>query len=454
MKNLLFVIVLFVGTLSFAQQYDSLFIRKIYDKALSENPAYENLRYLCKNIGQRISGSAAAQQAVEWSLRLMDSYGFDKAYLQPVMVPYWKRGTKEEGWYKTASGEIFKVNMLALGGSVGTNGTLEGDVVEFKTLESLKNASKAQVENKIVFVNEPMNAKNINTFESYDEGFAVRAFSALAAGKLGALAVVIRSVGLPIDDHPHTGAMYYNDSVKKIPAAALSTRDAENLSALLKKQKVKFIMRMDCQDMGMVPSFNVIAEIKGSVAPNKIITVGGHIDSWDTGEGAHDDGAGLMHSLEALSILKSLGYKPKHTLRVVFFMNEENGNNGGKSYAKLAKENNEEHIAAVESDAGGFVPRGFHCDGAVEKVNFLKSLAPIFKPYELHVFEKGYGGVDINPLKQQFESIALFGFIPDSQRYFDVHHSPNDVFENINKRELELGCAAMASLLYLIDLNF
>ncbi|HNR85086.1 MAG TPA: M20/M25/M40 family metallo-hydrolase, partial [Taishania sp.] len=167
-----------------------------------------------------------------------------------------------------------------------------------------------------------------------------------------------------------------------------------------------------------------------------------------------DDGAGLMHSLEALRILKNLNYKPKNTLRVVFFMNEENGNYGGEMYAKKAKESGEEHIAAIESDAGGFVPRGFHLDGNSQQLAFLQSLAPVLKPYDLHVFEKGYGGVDIGPLKRQFDSIPLFGFIPDSQRYFDVHHSPNDVFETVNKRELELGCAAIASLLYLIDANF
>lgn len=448
---------LFLFLLSFSahsQNADSTFVRKIYDQALSKGNSYENLRSLCKNIGARISGSAASMAAVEWSLFLFESYGFDKAYLQPVMVPYWKRGTKEEGWYKSKEGQYNKVLILALGGSVGTDGTIEAEVIEFKKLDDLKKAKKSQVENKIVFVNEPMNEKNISTFESYDEGFRVRAYSAVEASRLGARAVIIRSIGIPIDDNPHTGAMYYNDSIKKIPAAAISTRDAENLSEALKTQKVKFVMRMDCQDMGMVQSFNVIAEITGSVYPNQIITVGGHLDSWDVGEGAHDDGAGVIHSLEALRILKELGYKPKHTLRVVFFMNEENGNQGGKTYAKLSKESGEEHIAAIESDAGGFSPRGFQCDGPDDKVNFLTALEPLFKEYELHIFSKGYAGVDINPLKKQYENIALFGLVPDSQRYFDIHHAPSDVFENVNKRELELGCAAMSSLLYLIDQKF
>jgi hypothetical protein len=210
---------------------------------------------------------------------------------------------------------------------------------------------------------------------------------------------------------------------------------------------------MDCRSFPDAVSYNVIAELTGSKFPNEIITFGGHLDSWDAGEGAHDDGAGVIHCLEALRILKELKYKPEHTLRVVFFMNEENGNMGGKSYATWVKEKGEKHIAALESDRGGFSPRGFGCDGTDAHVKFLQSLAPNFKNYDLHVFEKGYGGVDIGPLKESFPGIPLFGFIPDSQRYFDFHHAPSDVFENVNKRELELGAAAIASFVYLLDNN-
>lgn len=435
-------------------QTDSAFIRTIYNHALTDGHAYENLRSLCKDIGARLSGSAEAEMAVEWSKKLMESYKFDKVYLQPVMVPYWKRGTTEAGWVRTADKQLHKVNLLALGGSIATDGTIEADVVEFKHLNDLKKATRKQVENKIVFINQPMSEQDINTFKAYGGCYAIRGYGAVEASKLGAKAVIIRSIGMPIDEHPHTGVMTYVDSVKKIPAAAISTEDAEKLSSFLKTQKAQFVMKLNCQDLGMVPSYNVIAEMTGSVHPNKFITVGGHLDSWDTGEGAHDDGAGLMHSLEAMRILKKMNYKPKHTLRLVFFMNEENGNQGGENYAKWCKERGEEHIAAVESDRGGFAPRGFHCDGPDDKISFLKSLEPKLRDYELHVFEKGYGGVDISPLKKVYEGIPLFGFVPDSQRYFDFHHAPSDVFENVNKRELELGCAAVASLLYFIDQQF
>jgi acetylornithine deacetylase/succinyl-diaminopimelate desuccinylase-like protein len=216
-------------------------------------------------------------------------------------------------------------------------------------------------------------------------------------------------------------------------------------------EQIEFIMEMDCKILEDKTSYNVIGEIPGTSKRKKIISIGGHLDSWDTGEGAHDDGAGIVHCLEAFRILKNMKYQPKHTIRVVFFMNEENGNMGGKTYAKWVKEKKEKHVAAIESDRGGFAPRGFTCEGSEAQIKWLKSLQPLFESYDLHVFEKGYGGVDIGPLKKEYKNIALFGFVPDSQRYFDMHHSPNDVFENVNKRELELGAAAIASFLFLLD---
>jgi hypothetical protein len=245
--------------------------------------------------------------------------------------------------------------------------------------------------------------------------------------------------------------MHYEENIAQIPAAAISTKDCELIANLVKNSNLEFIFEMDCENLADVTSYNVIGEITGTVNPNEIITLGGHLDSWDTGEGAHDDGAGIVHTLEALRILKVLKYKPKHTIRVVFFMNEENGNKGGVSYAKMAKEKGEKHIAALESDRGGFSPRGFSCDGDLAHFKKLFSFEKLFKPYELSEFEKGYGGVDIGPLKKEFTDISLFGFVPDSQRYFDFHHAESDVFEAVNKRELELGAAAICSFIYLID---
>ncbi len=439
--------------LSFSQNSDSLFIRSIYDEALSRGKSYQDLHDLCKDVGARLSGSSEAAMAVQWSKLRMDNYGFDKVYLEEIKVPHWERGTKESGWIKTKNGEIIKVNILALGGSVGTEGIMEAEVIEFKHLDELKKAEPSKVAGKLVFLNQPMDEQQINTFKAYGGCYAIRGDGAVEASKLGAVGVIIRSLAMPVDVHPHTGSMHYDDKIKKIPAAAISTVDANKLSEILCKNKAIFVMELDCKSYPDVTSYNVIAEITGREKPNEIITFGGHLDSWDTGEGAHDDGAGVIHCLEALRILRVLKYKPEHTLRVVFFMNEENGNMGGKTYAEWSKSKGEIQIAALESDRGGFAPRGFECDGSEAHLKILKSFQSYFVPYELATFQKGYGGVDIAPLKQSFTGIPLFGFVPDSQRYFDFHHASSDVFESVNKRELELGCAAVGTFVYLLDKN-
>jgi carboxypeptidase Q len=452
MKRLFYLLV-FLGQFTEGYSQDSVMVRRIYDQALLNGQAYENLRQLCKDIGPRLSGSAQAQMAIDWSYQKMRSYQFDKVQKQAITVPHWERGTTESAWYQTSNGTLHKVHLLALGGSIGTNGLLQAEIIEFKTLEALQSAKKEIIENKIVFLNQPMDAAQIQTFKAYGACYAIRGNGAVEAAKLGAKAVVIRSLGLPQDLHPHTGSMHYESNVQKIPAAALSTAEANDLSIELQKGKVNFFLEMDCRDFPDAPSYNVMAEIRGSSHPNQIITIGGHLDSWDTGEGAHDDGAGVIHCLEALRILKELGYQPKHTIRVVFFMNEENGNQGGQQYAQWVKSLGEEQIAALESDRGGFAPRGFGLDGPNTYLALLQSFEPLLKHYDLHIFEKGYGGVDIGPLKNSYPGIPLFGFVPDSQRYFDFHHAPSDVFENVNKRELELGAAAVASFAYLLDLN-
>lgn len=432
-------------------QKDSTIIRSIFDEALSKGKAYADLRSLCKDVGARLSGSAQAQMAVEWSEQKFKQYGFDNVQLQPIMVPHWERGTKEVAWYKTKNGDMVPLRILALGGSIGTNGLLRAEVVEFKSLDDLRKSDEKTVKGKIVFLNQPMNPNDIVTFKAYGGCYAIRGEGAVEGARLGAVAVVIRSLALPQDDFPHTGSMHYDDSVPKIPAAALSTNACNLLSEALTTGKLELILEMDCKDYPDVPSFNVMAEITGSEFPDKIITIGGHLDSWDAGEGAHDDGAGVIHCMEALRILKQLKIRPRHTIRVVFFMNEENGNRGGQGYAQWVKEKGEKHVAAMESDRGGFSPRGFDCDGSESYLKIIQQYAQLLKPYGIHHFEKGYGGVDIGPLKKSFEGIPLFGFVPDSQRYFDFHHAESDVFESVNKRELELGCASVAAFVYLLD---
>ncbi len=270
------------------------------------------------------------------------------------------------------------------------------------------------------------------------------------AAKYGAVATVLRSLSTITDHAPHTGTMRYEDGLPKIPAAAIGTADADLLeAALAKNTSLRLDLFMDCETLPDVKSYNVIGEITGSKNPDDYILVGGHLDSWDIGEGAHDDGAGIVHSIEALRALKAIGYQPKNTLRVVLFMNEENGAKGAEKYAEEAEAKGENHIAAIESDRGGFTPRGFSISGTDQQFKQLEEWEKILMHYDLEYIVQGFAGVDIAPLKN--DKTALIGFAPDSQRYFDLHHSKNDVFERVHERELKLGAASITALIYLID---
>jgi hypothetical protein len=428
-------------------------IKQFYDLSLLNGQSYEWLDYLSNRIGSRLSGSLGAERAVAWTKSALDSLGLDRVYLQPVKVPKWVRGPKEFALIETAPGITFNVPITALGGSVATPSVgLKASVVEVQGIEDLATLGRENIEGKIVFFNRPMQANLISTFEAYSGCVDQRYNGALEASAFGAVGVIVRSMNLRLDDFPHTGAMSYGeqDVSKRIPAAAISTNAAEKLSYLLKLEpELKFLFRQQCKTFPDVWSHNVIGEITGSDFPDEIILVGGHLDSWDLGDGAHDDGAGVVQSMEVLRLFKQSGYRPKRTIRVVLFMNEENGLRGGNAYADSAFVNNEKHIFALESDAGGFTPRGFSFNCSDEEFTQVESWKPLFKPYLIHYFEQGGSGADIGPLKNKYNVLA--GLRPDSQRYFDYHHAENDTFDAINKRELELGAATMTSLIYLYD---
>jgi len=435
-----------------ADKTDSLAIRRIFDEALLRGESYENLRYLTGTIGARLSGSPQAQQAVEWGKTTMEKAGFDRVYLQEVMVPHWVRGKQERGEIVGNKDKGIKVAVCALGGSVGTGGKLKAGVVEVHSLAEVKALPEAAVKGKFVFYNRPFNDALIEPGQAYGGAVDQRGLGAIEAAKRGAVGALVRSMTSARDDNPHTGAMRYDEAVPKVPGAALSTLAAEQLSQLLKANPdLQFELEMECATLPDVKSYNVVGEIKGSKYPDEIITVGGHLDSWDLAQGAHDDGTGCVQSMEALRLLRVAGFKPERTVRAVLFMNEENGNRGGLEYARLAQQNKETHLAAIESDGGGFTPRGFGVQGSPAVVAKLARFGPLLAPYHAADIAPGHGGTDIEPLQKAVNPKALIGYDCDSQRYFDLHHTAADTFDKVNKRELELGGASMASLIYLLS---
>jgi len=371
------------------------------------------------------------------------------------MVPHWERGDKETAYILDGKNKI-SVPVAALGSSIATPQTgISAEVIEVKSFDELRRLGINGVKGKIVFFNRAFNPKPIETFSAYSGAVDQRGQGAIEAAKLGAVAVIVRSMTHALDDHPHTGGMRYADNVTQIPAAAISTNGAELLSKKLKDSRsrgIQFYLQQNCRNLPDALSYNVIGEMRGSSNPDEIISVGGHLDSWDLAEGAHDDGTGVMQSVEVLRIFKAMNYKPKRTIRAVMFMNEENGLRGGLKYAEIAGANKEKHIAAIESDAGGFTPRGFSVDASNETLAAMsRNWLPLLKPYLIEDIKAGGGGADIGPLKNAVPGVALIGYRPDSQRYFDIHHASNDIFENVNRRELELGAAALTALTYLID---
>jgi len=448
----LLVAVTFFPLLLSAQTEDSIFIRKIADEILVNGKAYENLHYLTKQIGGRLAGSPQMVKAEKWGAVTMHQSGADTVYLQECMVPHWVRGGSDKAEIVSIDNKIQKrsLDALALGNSIGTGKKgVTADVIAISSFDELEKR-KDEVKGKIVFYNYPFNPTYIVPGKAYGESGIYRYTGASRAAKYGAAGVVIRSMTESTDNNPHTGAMRYNDSFPKIPAAALGLKDADYLWQTCKEHKnVKLSFFTFGHFWPDTTGHNVIGELKGTEA-NNFITVGGHLDSWDVNEGAHDDGTGVVQTMEVLRVLKTLGYKPKKTIRFVLFANEENGNRGGLKYAEAAKAKNENQVFALESDEGGFTPKGFSFTINDEKLEKVKAWKTLFEPYGASALIKGFGGTDIDPLKENLNT-SVAGYNPDNQRYFDLHHSRTDVFEAVNKRELLLGAINMAALIYLAD---
>jgi len=432
----------------------AFFIKDIYRQTLAEEKAYSWLTTLTKGIGPRLSGSEKSIKAIHWAKATMDTLGFDRVWLQPVMVPHWERGEKEQVLMITPGAGVTELKALALGNSPGTGSQgVRAEVIEVQSLDELRSLPDEQIEGKIVFFNRPMDLGLTSTFSAYGGAADQRTSGPVAAAERGAVAVVIRSLSTRQDDYPHTGMTQLSDKIQNIPSVAVSTNDAVVLSNTLKKGKVELYIRTSCQMMEDALSYNVIGEIKGTTHPEEIILIGGHFDSWDVGEGAHDDGSGCMHSMEVLYRLRKMGYTPNRTLRCVLFMNEENGLRGGKAYADSSFANNEYHLAAIESDAGGFTPQSFGISPGAETsldsaMSHMSGFMELLEPYDIEL-KAGGGGADIGPLKPK--AGVLMGLRPDSSRYFDFHHSGLDTLENVHPRELAAGAAALTSLVFLLD---
>lgn len=433
---------------------DAFFIRDIYDQALTNGHSYDWLSYLTEKIGPRLGGSPEAAAAVEYVRQILDTMGMDTVWLQPCLVPHWERGEPEIGRIVNSSrmGTV-DLDVLALGNSIGTGPEgINAEVIEVKSLEALSELGRDRIAGKIVFFNRPMDPTQINTFNGYGGAVDQRVYGASRASEFGALAVLVRSVTTRIDDIPHTGVTVYQEGVNPIPALAVSTQDAELLSELLTTENIRIYLRNTSRMLGVKESYNVIGEIRGSEYPEDILLVGGHLDSWDVGRGAHDDGAGCVQAMDVVNILNKLNYRPKRTLRCVLFMNEENGQAGAIAYKDWSYAREEFHMAAMESDRGGFTPRGFTFDAHEsvfnDKFREVRQWLPLLEPYGLSL-DKGGSGADISRLKDQ--KGLLIGFAPDTQRYFDYHHARTDTLEAVNPRELQMGAAAMTALIYLID---
>lgn len=452
-KNLFFLILMIHAQFVFSQNFkkDSSTLKQISNHILTNYECYRDLEYLCKQIGNRISGSSQAAQAVEWGKKALENAGCDRVYLQEVMVPHWVRG-EEKAEMINSKGMRIPIKILAVGNSIGTGSKgIEAPIVMFDNIDQLHRMGPQELKGKIAYFNYHFDQTNINTFDSYGPCVYYRWAAPSEASKKGAIAIVIRSVSSAFDEAPHTGSLSYDKNTPAIPAVAISNLAADRLSKQISTEgNVKMYIKTMCQMLPDVLSYNVIGEIKGSELPDEIITIGGHLDSWDVGEGAHDDGAGIVQSIEVMRTFKKLGIKPKRTVRAVLFMNEENGLRGGTKYAEEALKNKERHIIAIESDLGGATPLGFSLEMNQAQKNKIKSWQNLLFPYGIYNLERTGGGADISPLHKKLR-VPMMELIPDSQRYFDMHHCEHDVFENIHRRELCLGAIAISAMTYLLS---
>ncbi len=421
-------------------------VKQLVNEITTSKQSYYNLSLL-DAIGARVSGSKEADLAVQWAKKKMESYGFDKITLDPCQVPKWSRGNLEKATL-TSGDTTLELAVAALGGSIGTPADgIDAQVIEVHSLSEVSNLGSSRIKGKIVFYNQPMDL-TIDPFEAYGNIVSLRTSGAATAAKYGAVATVLRSLStLPDDDHPHTGIMHYSGT--KIPSAALSTHASNILSDAPKRNSnLHLKLHLSASEVTTVTSYNVIGEITGSELPNEVYIVGGHLDSWDLGRGNHDDGSGVVQSLEVVRALKALKITPKRTIRVVLFMSEEFGGIGAEQYERKLLASNQKVIGAMESDRGGFAPVGF----SVHTSNRVLRQIQSWKPYLAlahadKIIPSSSAGTDTETLGRA--GVPEFELVPEPAHYFDLHHSALDQLSAVNVDDLSMGAAALAVFSFL-----
>ncbi len=422
---------------------------KIRTAALENEGAWKKMEELCDGIGARLSGSEALEKAIQWALETMKREGHENVRAEKVMVPCWVRG-KESAFLLAPRKSPMEI--LGLGGSIATPpGGIVAEVEVVRNEEELEELGKG-AKGKIVLFNNPMPPYDPKKGSGYGRTVRFRVNGARLASAHGAVAVLVRSVTAHSLRTPHTGGMNYGDAKKKIPAAAITTEDADIIARLRARGvSVKVRLEMEAKDRGLVPSANVVGELRGREIPEEVVVIGGHLDSWDVGEGAHDDATGCVMAMEALTILRKLNLTPRRTIRVVLYTNEENGLAGARQYVKDHAGEIENHVAAIESDSGGFRPLGFSVEmkdpeREARAAEQLKQILERLSPIGATEVRRGFSGADVGRLKSG--GVACLGLRVEGSKYFDYHHTPADTLDKVDPKELNLCVTAMATLAY------
>jgi carboxypeptidase Q len=418
-----------------AEEYRDV-ANRLIDAATGDHDAYARLTEMVDLFGHRITGSVALEDAIDWIVEEMTADGLDRVQTDPVMVPHWVRGEES---LEMILPRPKSLPMLGLGGSIGTPpGGIRAEVLVVSTFDELE-ARADEAHGRIVLFDAP--------FTTYGETVRYRSAGASAAAKVGAVASLIRSVTPYSQQTPHTGQMRYEEGVRKIPHAAITVEDAEMLHRMQDRgQRIEVVLKMDAEQQPDAPSRNVMAEITGSEFPNEVVVLGGHIDSWDVGQGAMDDGGGVVAAWEAVRLMKKLGLRPRRTVRVVGWVSEENGGPGGPEYARQHAD--EDHVLAMESDGGVFKPLGFGFTGPDDAFEMVTEIGTLLERIGSGGISRGGGGADIGPLMRT--GVPGMGLRVDGTKYFYYHHTDSDTIDKLDPDEVGLVVATMAVMAYVV----